>query len=98
MSYELQKIIMKNCTVYNILHEGNILGHVLESPDSNLLVQTSDIPIIPLAESFGFEGNYLILNDTETVNVVLTPTPDFKPLYEFKTFNYSDYFLSETDT
>lgn len=89
---------MKNCVVYNILHEENILGHVLESADSNLLVQTSDIPIIPLAESFGFEGNYLIIEDLETKNVFLKSTPDFKPLYEFKTFNYSDYFLSEVDT
>lgn len=98
MKYELQKIVMKNCVVYNILHEGTILGHVLENENSNILIQVGDLPIVPLAESFGFEGTYLIINEDSEESVELNSTPDFKPIYEFKVFNYSDYFLSESIT
>ena len=96
MRYDIQKIIMKNCTVYNILHESTLLGHIIENEDSKVLVQTDEIPIIPLVESFGFEGKFWLVENEDYKLVELKPTPDFIPLYEFKVINFDNYFLSES--
>lgn len=98
MKYELQKIVMKNCDIYNVLFESNVLGHILLSENSNILVQVGDLDIISLAESFGFEGNFLLADGEEYKTVNLSPALDFSPLYEFKIINLNDYFLSEAKT
>ena len=95
MNYEIQKVIMKNCVIYNILHESTILGHIIESENSKVLVQADEVPIVPLAESFGFQGKFWLAANDEYKLVDLQATPDFKPLYEFKVMNFDNHFLSE---
>ncbi|MEO5366010.1 MAG: hypothetical protein H7831_06590 [Magnetococcus sp. WYHC-3] len=97
MDYEIQKVIFKNCTVYNILHESNILGHVIQHENSNVLIQTDELPIIPLAESFGFQGHFYLATEDGYQSVNLNPTSEFKPLYEFKVINLEDHLLTESE-
>jgi len=97
MDYQIQKIIFKNCTVYNILHESNVLGHVIQHENSNVLIQTDELPIIPLAESFGFQGHFYLASENGYESVELNPTDEFKPLYEFKVINFEDYSLNEAE-
>jgi hypothetical protein len=97
MNYEIQKVIFKNCTVYNILHESNILGHVIEHENSNVLIQTDELPIVPIAESFGFQGHFYLGSEDGYESVNLTPTSEFKPLCEFKVINFDHYSLNEVE-
>jgi len=86
---------MKNCVVYNILHESTILGHIIHDGTSKLIVSSTELPIIPIVESFGFEGKFLLAkNDTYEV-VELKATPEFTPIFEFKVINLEDNFLTE---
>jgi hypothetical protein len=88
MNYKLQKILLADCTVYNILFENKILGHVIVKNDNMTLIQTDDLNIVALAESFGFSGNGYHL-------VVLEETKELKPIYEYKVINLQDQFLTE---
>jgi len=98
MKYELQKIIMKNCTVYNFLYETRLLGHLMETDDSRVLVQTSDISIIPIAESFLFEGSCWLVENDEYKLITLNASPEFTPLYEYKVINLDENLLLESET
>jgi hypothetical protein len=98
MKYQVQKILLKNCTVYNILFESNILGHVIDHPNSKIIVQTDELPIIPIAESLGFEGDFYAANKDGYELVNLKSTDDLKPIYEYKIINLQDYFLNEEVT
>jgi hypothetical protein len=95
MDYELQKVILNNATVYNILFESNILGHVVLIDNCNILIQNSEIDIKTLAESFGFEGHFLISENEKYNPVTLTSDEFLKPNYSFKVLNLNEYFLNE---
>ena len=84
MKYDIQKVIMKNATIYNFLYEDTILGHLIETNDSKVLIQSSELPLKPIAESFGFGGQVWLFEDEDYKLTNLTPTPDFKPNYDFK--------------
>jgi hypothetical protein len=96
MKYTIQKIVMENCNVYNFLYESELFGHIIETEDSRVLIQTSDFPIIPLVESFGFDGNCWLLEDEEYKLITLKATPGVEPIYEFKVVNLSDNLLVES--
>ena len=98
MKYNVQKVIMENCTVYNFLYENELLGHLIESEDSRVLVETSDTSIIPIAESFNIGGNVWFLEDGDYKLVTLNPSPEMQPIYEFKVINLPDLFLAESET
>jgi hypothetical protein len=98
MNYELQKIILSNCNVYNILFESNILGHIIVDEDTTLLVQNDEVSIIPIAESFGFGGEAYLANEEGFEKVVLHGTPETKPLYEYKVVNLPNYSLNQLET
>lgn len=98
MKYNVQKVIMENCTVYNFLYENELLGHLIESEDSRVLVETSDTSIIPIAESFNIGGNVWLLEDGDYKLVTLNPSPEMQPIYEFKVINLPDLFLAESET
>jgi len=89
---------MENCTVYNFLYENELLGHLIESEDSRVLVETSDTSIIPIAESFNVGGNVWLLEDGDYKLVTLNPSPEMQPIYEFKVINLPDLFLAESET
>ena len=94
----MQKILLKDCTVYNILFETNVLGHIISSGDSLFLIQTDELPIVPIAESFGFSGKaYLTIENTMDL-VELNPASELKPLYEYKVVNLEDYSLKQLTT
>lgn len=95
MKYELQKVIMKNCTVYNILHESKILGHIVYNDTSKIIVSATKLPIVPIVESFGFEGKFLLAKNDNYEVVELKATPEFTPIFEFKVINLEDNFLTE---
>jgi hypothetical protein len=97
MKYDIQKVIMKNATIYNFLYENTILGHLIETDDSKVLIQSSDVPLQPIAESFGFEGTMWLFEDEDYKLTNLTPTPEFKPNYDFKVINLSENFLIEEE-
>lgn len=97
MKYTVQKIVMKNSNVYNFLYENKLLGHVIDTEDSRVLVQTSDISIIPIVESFNFSGNCWLLEDGEYKLKTLNPSPELQPLYEFKVVNLSENLLVESE-
>lgn len=94
MNYELQKITLDNETVYNIIFESRLLGHVIIADEQIILVQTDELPIIPLAESFGFSGDAYLVNGDNESKVVLNGTPEFKPLYEYKVINLQGSLLT----
>lgn len=96
MKYTIQKIVMENCIVYNFLYESELLGHIIETDDSRVLVQAGDYPIIPLVESFNFDGNCWLLENEEYKLITLKATPELEPLYEFKVINLSDNLLVES--
>ena len=98
MKYEIQKIIMENCTIYNFLYENRVLGHFIENDDSKVLVQTDEISIIPIAESFLFEGPCWLSENGEYKLIELNPSPELTPLYEFKSINLENYTLNELKT
>jgi len=98
MKYTVQKIVMENSNVYNFLYENELLGHLIDTEDSRVLVQTSDISIIPIVESFNFSGNCWLLEDGEYKLITLNPVPILEPIYEFKVINLSDNLLSESET
>ncbi|NBO36562.1 hypothetical protein EBU91_03360 [bacterium] len=95
MNYELQKIVLKNCSVYNILFEGSVLGHILMNENFSLLVQNDEIPIAPIVESFGFSGNVLLAKENGYESITLNPSEDLKAIYEFKVINLQDQILTE---
>jgi hypothetical protein len=95
MNYEIQKIILKNCTVYNILLESELLGHVIEEENKNLLIQTSDLNIIPIAESLGFNGSFICeINDN--YEIIKLNSSGVVPV-NFKVINLQEHFLNELD-
>ena len=98
MKYNVQKIIMKNANVYNFLHENVLLGHLIDNGESQVLIQTSDISIVPIVESFNFSGDCWLLEDGEYKLVNLSPSPELEPIYEFKVINLSDNLLTESET
>lgn len=97
MPYTVQKIIMKNSVVYNFLYESKILGHLIETEDSRVLVETSDIAITPIVESFGIEGDVWLLENEEYKLRTLNPSPEFEPNYNFKVINLSENLLIESE-
>lgn len=97
MKYNVQKVIMENCTVYNFLYKNELLGHLIESEDSRVLVETSDTSIIPIAESFNIGGKVWLLEDGDYKLVTLNPSPEMQPMYEFKVINLPDLFLTESE-
>lgn len=97
MKYTVQKIIMQNSNIYNFLYENELLGHLIETDDSRVLVQTSDISIIPVVESFNFSGECWLLENENYKLINLNSSPELEPLYEFKVINLSDYLLVESE-
>ena len=95
MNYRLQKILLADCTVYNILFENKVLGHVIVENDNMTLIQTEDLNIVALAESFGFSGKAYMADETGYYPVVLQETKDLKPIYEYKVINLQDQILTE---
>lgn len=95
MNYELQKITLENEVVYNILFESKLLGHVILSDEQMTLVQAGELPIAPIAESFGFSGEANLVEGENSSKVMLNSTPEFKPLYEYKIVNLPDSALTE---
>lgn len=93
MTYEIQKIILKNCTVYNILLESELLGHVIEEENKKLLVQTSKLNIIPIAESLGFDGSFVCENGEE-LKIVQLNSSGVVPV-NFKVINLQEHSLNE---
>jgi hypothetical protein len=98
MKYNVQKIIMKNTNVYNFLHESELLGHLIDNGDSQVLIPVSDISIIPIVESFNFSGDCWLIENGEYKLITLNPVPILEPIYEFKVINLSDNLLSESET
>jgi hypothetical protein len=98
MKYELQKIVLENCKVYNILFESNVLGHILVGGGKTILVPTDEISIVPIAESFGFDGPALVANENSYETVMLNGSPELKPIYEYKVVNLPDYSLNQLET
>jgi len=97
MKYTVQKIIMENCTIYNFLYKDELLGHLLENENSRVLIETSDTPLIPIAESFNISGDVWLLEDGDYKLKTLNGTPAFEPIFEFKVVNLSDNFLTESE-
>jgi hypothetical protein len=97
MKYTVQKIIMQNSNIYNFLYENELLGHLIETDNSRVLVQTSDISIIPVVESFNFSGECWLLENENYKLINLNSSPELEPLYEFKVINLSDYPLVESE-
>lgn len=95
MKYELQKIILENCNVYNILFESNILGHILIGGGKTILVSNDEMSIVPIAESFGFDGDALLATENGYEKIVLKGSPELRPLYEYKVINLPDYSLKQ---
>lgn len=88
---------MQNSNIYNFLYENELLGHLIETDDSRVLVQTSDISIIPVVESFNFSGECWLLENENYKLINLNSSPELEPLYEFKVVNLSDYLLVESE-
>lgn len=89
---------MANNIVYNFLYENELIGHVLENDDSRVLVPVSDTSIVPVAESFGFDGPAWYLEEGEYKLITLSAATELKPIYEFKVINLSDYLLLQEET
>ena len=98
MGYKLQKILLNNCDVYNILFEDRILGHIIVTEENTILVQNEDLNIVPLAESFGFHGKAYVSIENGYEEVILNDSSDLKPLYEYKVVNLQDQFLISEET
>lgn len=98
MKYTVQKIVMENSNVYNFIYENELLGHLIDTEDSRVLVQTSDISIIPIAESFNFSGYCWLLENDEYKLITLNPSPELEPIYEFKVVNLVNNLLVESTT
>ena len=96
MNYELQKVILNNATIYNILFESEVLGHIIVLENSNILVQNSEIDIKILGESFGYNGHFLLCENEEYTAVTLNSDEFLKPDYSFKVLNLNEYFLNES--
>jgi hypothetical protein len=97
MKYTVQKIIMDNAVVYNFLYENELLGHLIDTEDSRVLVSAGDTSIIPIVESFNFSGNCWVLDEGEYKLYILNPSPELEPLYEFKVVNLEDNLLVESE-
>jgi hypothetical protein len=93
MGYKLQKILLSDCTVYNIVFEDRVLGHLILTEHNTLLVQNEDLNIVPLAESFGFSGKAYIANENGYEEVMLNGNTDLAPLYEYKVINLDNQSL-----
>ena len=93
MTYEIQKIILKNCVVYNILLESELLGHVIEEDNKKLLVQTTELNIIPIAESLGFDGSF-ICESNKKFKIVELNSSGVVPV-NFKVINLQEHSLNE---
>lgn len=93
MGYKLQKILLSDCTVYNILFEDRVLGHVIRTDYNTVLVQNEDLNIVPLAESFGFSGKAFVSNENGYEEVILNKTTELTPLYEYKVVNLDNQSL-----
>ena len=93
MTYEIQKIILKNCVVYNILLESELLGHVIEEDNKKLLVQTTELNIIPIAESLGFDGSFICESNKE-FKIVELNSSGVVPV-NFKVINLQEHSLNE---
>lgn len=98
MQYELQKIILEKGNVYNILFDSNLLGHVLAEENSIILIQTDEMPIVPLAEAFGFSGEAYLATENGYSKIILNPTPELQPIFEYKVVNLPGSFLTEEVT
>jgi hypothetical protein len=99
MGYEIQKIVLKNCNVYTFLFESKIIGYILDNENSKILIQTTETPIIPIAESFGFSGNFLISDSYSNYNLVKLEESEFNiNPQNFKVVNLIEYSLSEKDS
>lgn len=98
MGYELQKVILEKGNVYNIFFDSNLLGHVLVENNTMILVQTDEIPIVPLAESFGFSGEAYVSEGDKYSKITLNGTSELQPIYEYKVLNLPNCFLTESET
>jgi len=91
MEYNIQKLILENGIVYNILLDEHILGHIIENNDgSKYMLQSHPTINFPLiAEELGFNGQFNILNENSEDQVKLVNSKNLK-FAEFKVFNF-DY-------
>ena len=98
MKYQVQKIILRDANIYNILFESNIVGHIIVENGEITLVENDELSMIPIAESFGFAGNAFLAREDKFESVVLNPSPELMPLCEYKAINLQDLLLTELVT
>jgi hypothetical protein len=91
MEYNIQKLILENATVYNILLDDHILGHIIENNDGSKYILQSHptINFSLIAEELGFNGEFNILNENSEDHVKLLKSETSKSA-NFKVFNF-DY-------
>jgi len=98
MNYQVQKIILKDASIYNILFEENVIGHIIVDNNEITLIQNDELSMIPIAESFGFSGKAYVAKENGFEQIVLNPSPELMPLCEYKTVNLPNLLLTELVT
>lgn len=98
MKYQVQKIILGDANIYNILFESNVIGHIIVENGEITLVENDELSIVPIAESFGFAGNAFLAKEDKFESVILNPSPELMPLCEYKAINLQDLLLTELVT
>lgn len=98
MKYQVQKIILGDANIYNILFESNIIGHIIVENDKITLIENDELSMIPIAESFGFAGNAFLAKEDKLESIVLNPSPELMPICEYKAINFQDLLLTELAT
>ena len=97
MNYKLQKVLLNDCSLYNILFENTVLGHVLVNEKFTILVQNDELSIVPIVESFGFSGDVLLAKEDGYEKITLNPSLELEPLYEYKVINLQNHSLTEEE-
>lgn len=98
MKYQVQKIILGDANIYNVLFESNVVGHIIVDNNEITLVQNDELSMIPIAENFGFAGNAFLAKEDKFESIVLNPSPELMPLCEYKAINLQDLLLTELMT
>lgn len=97
MDYDIQKLILENAIVYNILLNETLLGHIVNFTNGQkYIIQADDsINFSLIAEEFGFSGNFTFLN--ENVKLNLHGSNQIKEA-NYKVFNFDYLTLDELNS
>lgn len=93
MDYQIQKIILKDSTIYNVLLREHLLGHIVETnDDKKYMIQVHpSVNFSLIAEELGFDGTYSFMTESaeqpETVKLLRSEN---SMTADFKVFNF-DY-------